>query len=151
MPGTSILDAVKIQARALIPVVKALEAELGKEKAHAIVGKAIADSYAVYAASRTKDRNTHPGDGASGGFEYPSESKVVERTDTTYATNITSCAFADYFRRIGEPEIGALLTCGVDFAVESETRPDWEFSRVQTRMQGAPFCDFRWRRRTTEV
>ncbi len=40
----SMLDAVKIQARAIIPVVKALEAELGRERAHLIVGQAIADS-----------------------------------------------------------------------------------------------------------
>jgi hypothetical protein len=60
---------------------------------------------------------------------------------------MTSCQFADYFRKIGEPEIGALLTCGVDFAVERELRPGWSFQRTQTRMQGAPFCDFRWRRK----
>ena len=151
MPSTSILDAVKIQARALIPVVKALEAELGKEKAHSVVGRAIAESYAEFAASRTSERNTHPGDDVSGGFDYPSEGEVVERTDNAYATNITSCAFAEYFRTIGEPEIGALLTCGVDFAVNDKTRPDWEFTRSQTLMQGAAFCDFRWRRRTRET
>ena len=54
------------------------------------------------------------------------------------------------FREIGEPEIGALLTCGVDFAVERRLRPDWDFERTQTRMQGASFCDFRWRRRATK-
>ena len=151
MPRTSILDAVKIQARALIPVVKALEGELGKDKAHSLVGRAIAESYADYAASRIAERNTHPGDEVDGGFEYPSEAEVVERTDNSYATNITSCAFAEYFRTIGEPEIGALLTCGVDFAVNDKTRPDWEFSRSQTLMQGAAFCDFRWRRRTRET
>jgi hypothetical protein len=47
MPGKpDILDAVKIQARAVIPIVKALERELGKERAHAIVGAAIAGDYA---------------------------------------------------------------------------------------------------------
>ncbi len=134
MPRTSILDAVIIQARALFPVVK----ELGKEKAHSIVGRAIADSYAEFAVSRTSERNTHPGDGVSGAFEYPTESEVVERTDTTYAVNMTGCAIAEYFHEIGEPEIGALLTCGVDFAVETKTRLNWEFSRTQTLMQGPP-------------
>ena len=32
---------------------------------------------------------------------------------------------------------------------EALIRPDWAFSRTQTRMQGAPCCDFRWRRRET--
>lgn len=39
----TILDAVKIQARAVIPIVKALEREIGRESAFAIVGSAIAD------------------------------------------------------------------------------------------------------------
>ena len=142
----SMLDAVKIQARAIIPVVKALEAELGKQKAHAIVGGAIAESWAEFQSNRSQARNDHPGD-ASSGFDFPVESEVVEQTEDAYGVNMTGCAFADYFRKIGEPEIGALLTCGVDFAVERSLRPEWEFRRTQTRMQGAPFCDFRWRRK----
>jgi len=70
---------------------------------------------------------------------------VVEDTETTFGVNMTKCLFAEYFRSIGEPEIGALLTCGVDFANEASLRPDWKFERTQTLMKGAPFCDFRWR------
>jgi hypothetical protein len=47
-----------------------------------------------------------------------------------------------------EPEIGALLTCGVDFATQAKLRPDWEFARTQTLMKGASYCDFRWRLRS---
>ena len=85
------------------------------------------------------------------GFEFPVESEVVEHREDRFGRNFTACEFADYFRSIGEPEIGALLTCGVDFAVERKLRPGWEFRRTQTRMQGAPFCDFRWRRRQSEA
>ena len=73
---------------------------------------------------------------------------LVDADLDSFGRNMTACAFADWFREIGEPEIGALLTCGVDFAVERKIRPGWEFRRSQTRMQGAPFCDFRWRRRS---
>ncbi len=145
MAKTSVLEAVKIQARAIVPVVKALEAELGKARAHEIVGNAIAESWGEFLAGRTAERNTHPASGE--GLDYPVESEVIEHTEHAYAVNMTSCAFADYFRKIGEPEIGALLTCGIDFAAERRLRPDWEFERTQTRMQGAPYCDFRWRLR----
>ena len=144
MARPSILDAVKIQASVLIPVVKALESEIGKERAHSIVRRAIAESYAEFRAGRSSERNTHPGE-SEAGIDFPVESETVEHTETSYGYNITSCAFADYFRKIGEPEIGALLTCGVDFAVEAKLRPNWEFQRTQTQMQGAEFCDFRWR------
>ena len=149
MSKISEMDAVKIQARAMIPVVKALEAEIGKEKAHAIVGEAIAESYAEFVTARIQDRNTHPGE-TSQDFEYDVESEVVEHTDKSYFVNMTRCAYADYFRKIGEPEIGALLTCGMDFPVEKKLRPNWEFRRTQTLMQGAPYCDFRWKLKDSE-
>ena len=57
MSKISMLEAVKIQATALIPVVKALEEEMGKERAHALVGRAIAESYASFRASRTDARS----------------------------------------------------------------------------------------------
>lgn len=145
MSRISILDAVKIQSRALIPVVRALEAELGEERAHEIVGRALAESYADLRAGMTDARDEHPGEAE--GLDFPVETEVVDHTETSYGFDITGCAFADYFRSIGEPEIGALMTCGVDFAVEKRLRPGWEFRRTQTRMQGAKTCDFRWRKR----
>jgi L-2-amino-thiazoline-4-carboxylic acid hydrolase len=146
-PKLSVLDAVKIQARVVLPIVKALERELGKERAHAIVGQAIANSYAEWQAARTPARNTHPREG-NVAQAFPVETEVVEDTDDTFAINMTRCQFAEYFRTIGEPEIGALLTCGVDFAAQAKLRPDWEFARTQTLMKGASYCDFRWRLRS---
>lgn len=142
------LEATIIQARAVIPIVKALETELGKERAHALVGKAIADNYVAWRDKRGFTPDTHPGRD-SGGPSFPVVNKVVEDTETAYGHDVVGCAFADYFRSIGEPEIGALMTCGVDFAAEAHMRPGWEFKRTQTRMQGAPCCDFRWRRKTS--
>ncbi len=146
MSRTTILDAVKIQARAVIPIVKALERELGKERAFALVGGAIAQDYANRQAQRIPVRNLHPRNGNTDTV-FPVESRVVDDTPTTFAVDMQTCQFAQYFRAIGEPEIGALLTCGVDFANEALQRPDWEFRRTQTLMQGADHCDFRWRLR----
>ena len=146
MSRISMLEAVKIQGHALIPVVKALEAELGKERAHRIVGDAIAANWAAVVASRTPEVDRHPGEGEVL-FDFPVESEVVEHTADSFGRDFKACAFADHFREIGESEIGALLTCGVDFETERRVRPGWEFRRTQTRMQGAPFCDFRWRKK----
>ena len=141
----SVLDAIKIQARAVIPIVKALERELGKARAHAIVGAAIANDYASWQGKRIPARNLHPRESQANSF--PVEGKVVVDSDTAFGVDMVQCRFAEYFKSIGEPEIGALLTCGVDFANEALQRPDWEFSRTQTLMQGASHCDFRWRLR----
>ena len=145
-----ILEAIKIQSRVVIPIVRALEREIGKEKAHRIVGRAIADAYVAHRERRGFEKNAHPRTEEENGMAFPVERAVVEDTDTTYGYNITGCQFAEYFRSIGEPEIGALMTCGVDFAAEELIRPDWTFERTPTRMQGAPHCDFRWRARKPE-
>ncbi len=79
---------------------------------------------------------------------FPVERSIVEDTETDFSYNITECQFAAYFRSIDEPEIGALMTCGVDFAAEELVRPGWKFERTQTRMENAPYCDFRWRKRS---
>lgn len=141
---SKILEATKIQARAVIPIVKALEKELGKVRAHEIVGKAIAESYVQYREKRGFDLDSHPRVEQETGLDFPIEREVVEDTESSFGFNITGCQFAEYFRVIGEPEIGALMTCGVDFAAEAKMRPGWTFRRTQTRMQGAPHCDFRW-------
>ena len=143
---TSILDATKIQARAVIPIVKALEAELGKEKAHEIVGRAFADNHVAWMKKRGAEPTAHPRDtGVSP--DFPVERVVVDDSDDSYGHDITACSFADMFRQMGEPEIGALMCCGVDFATEENFRPGWTFTRTQTQMQGAKCCDFRWRRK----
>jgi len=146
MSANSILDAIKTQSKAVIPIVKALEKELGKQRAHAIVGGAIAQAYVEYRKHRGFEPDTHPGSDVDGPV-FPVVSAEVENTERSYGHNITHCEFAEYFRSINEPEIGALMTCGVDFAAEALMRPGWQFERTQTLMQGAGFCDFRWQRK----
>ena len=148
MSKISSLEAVKIQARAIIPIAKKLEKELGTERAHQLIGDAIADSWADFIATR-QEPTSHPR--SSGGMGFPVEDVIVKDTDGEYAVNMVRCAFADYFRGIGEPEIGALMTCGVDFAVERRMRPEWSFTRNQTLMQGAEYCDFCWKHKEAKT
>ena len=60
MSKPDLLEAVKIQARAVIPIVKDLEREIGKERALGIVGSAIANDYAKWQARRIQARNRAP-------------------------------------------------------------------------------------------
>ena len=43
--GISVLEQAKVQAQVLVPLVKALQAELGEERANAVVRKALGDIY----------------------------------------------------------------------------------------------------------
>ena len=98
------LDAVKIQARVVIPIVRALEHELGTGRAHSIVGRAIAESYAEWQGKAVSAQNLHPRD-TDIEEQFPVETEVVEDTDSTFAINMTRCRFAEYFRAIGAADV----------------------------------------------
>ena len=62
--------------------------------------------------------------------------------------NITGCRYADFFRRLGEPELGAVLLCDVDVDIEAVGGDEVKMTRTQTIMKGAKYCDFRYRLKT---
>ena len=55
---------------------------------------------------------------------------------------------ADFFRQLGEPELGALLVCDTDLAVAAVGNPEVTMTRTQTIMKGAKYCDFRYQMKT---
>ena len=59
--------------------------------------------------------------------------------------DITHCRFAEFFRALGEPELGALLICETDFDIAAAGGGEVSFTRDQTIMQGAPSCTFRYK------
>ena len=63
--------------------------------------------------------------------------------------DITGCRYADFFRALGEPELGAVLLCEADDHMAEVGGPEVEFTRTQTIMKGAEYRDFRYRMKTT--
>jgi hypothetical protein len=49
------------------------------------------------------------------------------------------------YRALGIPELGVVLSCGRDFALGEGFNPDLKLTRTQIIMEGAPYCDFRYR------
>jgi len=69
---------------------------------------------------------------------------VVERTDTTFAFNVTRCRYAEMYRALGVPELGEILSCNRDGSMIEGFNGSIRFGRTQTIMQGASHCDFRY-------
>jgi hypothetical protein len=146
-----IIDQVKIQAQVLVPLVKALEAELGEEAAHALVRKSLGGLYRSYGERWARAQGGDVGQvmgraferfGAGGALRY----EVVEQNAEAYGINVTDCRYARFYQEIGAPELGFLLTCMPDFDIAEGLGPDVRMTRTQTIMQGASHCDFRYRR-----
>jgi predicted ArsR family transcriptional regulator len=151
-PKLSLLDKTRIQAQVLVPVLRALRSELGREKAEAIVKQALRDwSKQLFAAI---------GDGIEGGprrkwaalqaawaqISEPHVTAEIRRHDKgAFDVDITQCRFAEFFRVLGEPELGALLICEADFDVAAAGSGEVSLTRGKTIMQGAPSCTFRYK------
>jgi hypothetical protein len=50
------------------------------------------------------------------------------------------------YHHLGIPELGDTLSCSRDFALIEGFNPEIRLNRTQTIMQGAAWCDFRYRR-----
>jgi hypothetical protein len=152
VPEILLVDKTRIQAQVLVPVIRALRAELGKHKADAIVKQALRDwSRQLFAAI---------GDGVAGSqrrkwatvqsaWNEVSAGEVeveMHRHDKeALEFDVTRCRFAEFFRALGEPELGTLLICETDFDVAAVGGGEVSLDRAQTLMNGAPSCTFRYR------
>jgi len=69
---------------------------------------------------------------------------VLEQSEEKFSFNVTRCRYAEMYRALGIPEIGALLSCNRDFSLVEGFNPDVKLTRTQTVMEGASHCDFRF-------
>jgi hypothetical protein len=148
----SIIQQVKIQSRVLVPLVKALQSELGEERANALVRRALGGIYRRYGEEfwRTKyDKSLGMAMGAelaTFAREDALDYSVIEQSQDAFAFDVTACRYAEFYKQLGEPELGFLLVCSADFDMAEGLGPDIKFARTQTIMQGASHCDFRYKR-----
>jgi L-2-amino-thiazoline-4-carboxylic acid hydrolase len=148
----SLLDKTRIQAQVLVPVLQALRVELGKEKADALVKDALRDwSKQLFAAVGDSVEGSPRRKWASmqSALTEITEREVtfemIRHDEDALEFDVTHCRFADFFRALNEPELGALLVCATDFDIVATGGSEVGLTRDQTLMQGAPSCTFRYR------
>ena len=150
--GIPIIERAKIQAQVLVPLVKALQAELGKDRANALVRKALGDIYRRLGEQWWHDKESgHVGENMALAFASFAKGGALDysvRADSqdTYEIDVTGCRYAQFYKELGEPELGFLLICSSDFPFAEGFGPDIKLTRTQTIMQGGSHCDFRYRR-----
>ncbi len=145
-----LIEQVKSQARVLIPLVKALRKELGEERANAIVRGALGDLYRKYGEQWWQAQGTlgRPEKMASafemfaagGALDY----EVIKKSADAFEVNVTRCRYVEFYKKLGAPELGFLLTCSADFSHAEGFGAGVRLTRTLTIMQGASHCDFRY-------
>src|SRR5919201_4186569 len=147
-----VLKRREIEARILMPVLQALGDEFGRERVFAIARRIIVD----VAREQGRQLAERVGGNSLADFATALEdwkkgdayTMDVLRQDTErFDFNVTRCRYAEMYRALGIPEVGALLSCNRDFALIEGFNPDVKLQRTQTIMEGASHCDFRFTRR----
>ena len=149
-PRLPLLQQREIEARIVGPLVRAFAEELGHDRAVEIVAgvirglardggadlaRALGES-SLEAFARSLDRWRENG---------ALEIDILEQSPERLSFNVTRCRYAEMYRALGLAELGASLSCQRDFALAQGFNPAIELVRTQTIMEGAPFCDFRFR------
>src|SRR3954451_19047524 len=110
--SVSVIQQAKIQAQVLVPLVKALQAELGEERANGLVRSALGDIYRRYGEEfwRKKNEKNLGKVMASAFATYAGEDaldyKVVEQSQDAFEIDVTGCRYAEFYKELGEPELG---------------------------------------------
>ncbi len=148
----SYLNRVKAQSEVLVPVLKCLRKELGKDRANELVYGALREwSRDAFAEAGSKKEGS--------GFEVwramDEDLATLTGDDIAYETlredsealdlNVTSCKFAQFFRELDEPELGAILSCEVDHHLTAQSQQEVHLDIDKTIMKGDQLCDFRYK------
>ena len=138
--GVSIIEQAKIQAQVLVPLVKALQAELGETRANNIVRKALGDIYRRHGEAfwQAKDEKNLGNIMASAFATYARgdalDYRVIEQSEDAFEIDVRGCRYAEFYKELGEPELGFLLVCSADFDTADGFSPDIQLTRTQTIM-----------------
>lgn len=151
MAELTLLERRRLEAGVLVPVIRAMQAEFGEERVNEVVGSTIRElarqqGEATRAAGAIDSMEKLAARFQNGVLREGSLIvDVVENDEVRFGFNVTRCKFMEMYEEMGARDLGFLLSCNRDFAMFEGMAPEMEFSRTQTRMQGASHCDFRYK------
>jgi predicted ArsR family transcriptional regulator len=147
------LERRRIEAGVLIPMLEAFQRAFGKERANEVAREVIRE-LARQEGSRWAGQFGRDLQGVRKVAQLWSAGGALEiqplaASDGKLEFNVTRCRYAELYKELGLPELGALFHCSRDFAMAEGFSGDIELKRTQTLMQGASHCDFRFSKRDT--
>lgn len=144
-----VLTRRETEARILAPLIDALGAEFGRERVLEVLRATIINIARQQGATMAEQM----GNDELGAFadtlpawtqDDALRIETLRQDEQAFHFNVTRCRYAEMYRALGIPELGALLSCNRDFALIEGFNPDVQLERTQTIMQGATHCDFRY-------
>jgi len=134
-----------------IPAMKAMGAEMGREKLVEMLTRAYSAAVVEHVRERLKtnpknDLATYTEDlrNPIPLFKHALTFKLVEDTPTVVEARITECLWAKTFREADAGDIGYACLCHTELAAVPAFNPKMKFTFTKTLMQGHDCCDPRY-------
>lgn len=144
-----VLTRREVEARILAPLIEALADEFGREPVLRILNKTVVKIAREQGAQLVDIMGDDTLPAFADSLRYWTQNdalsvEVIQQNDDHFSFNVTRCRYAELYRALGIPELGALLSCNRDYALIEGFNTGVELTRTQTIMEGAPYCDFRY-------
>jgi len=145
-----VLTRREVEARILIPVINALGDTFGRDEVLAVVRDTIVKIAREQGAALGRQMGGNSLKNFVDSLAYWTQDKaleidVIEESDEVLSFNVTRCRYAELYESLGIREIGTSFSCTRDFALIEGFNPEISLERSQTIMEGAEYCDFRYR------
>jgi len=139
----------EVEARLLIPLLKALGDEFGRERVLQVVRDVvlqIAREQGVQLAQSSGGCTlAHFADSLEAWKKGDAiQIETLDLSAQRFSFNVQRCRYAEMYASLGVPELGVLLSCNRDAALIEGFNSQIHLTRTQTIIQGAAFCDFRY-------
>jgi len=144
-----ILARREVEARILAPIIAALSERLGYEEAIGIITETIIKVAEQQGSELAQMMGGRGSNEFVNSLEFwkkddALELEILKQTERHLDFNVTRCRYAEMYRELGIPELGAILSCNRDFALIKGFNKDAKLTRTQTIMEDASHCDFRF-------
>ena len=145
-----VLTRRDVEARILSPVIEALGESFGRDQVLSVVRNTIGKIAREQGADLSNLMGNNSLQHFSETLQYWTrddalEIELVEESEDVLSFNVTRCRYAELYDSLGIRNIGTIFSCARDFALVEGFNPDVTLTRTQTIMEGAPYCDFRYR------
>jgi hypothetical protein len=155
-PRLPLLEQREIEAKIIGPLVRAVAGELGEEKTMALLRGVISDLARTSGKGLAEALGTATLEAFAQSLGRWSEGgaleiELIEASAERLDFNVVRCRYAEMYRALGLADLGATLSCQRDFSLVQGFNPEIRLTRTRTIMEGAPFCDFRFRAASTST
>ncbi len=145
-----VLTRREVEVRILSPVIEALGQSFGRDQVLSVIQRTIIKIAREQGADLSKLMGNNTLQDFSETLQFWTrdnalEIEVIEESEEILSFNVTRCRYAELYDSLGLRDIGTIFSCARDFALIEGFNPDVSLTRTQTIMEGAPYCDFRYR------